>query len=929
MSDRALGATPLVLDFGDIGAGALGLVGGKGANLAWMAQAGLPVPPGFCVTTAAFRRFVGRDIEPLYAELEALDAGDVEGTRVTAARVRDVLGRLPVPLEVADAVTAAWRAWRGEPKASRADVEMIGARSAPGPDHAWAVRSSATAEDLPGASFAGQQDTYLNVRGERGLLDAVRNCWVSLFTDRAVLYRARNGFPHRAVALSVVVQRMVDPESSGILFTADPVSGSRTVASIDAGFGLGEALVGGLVDADLYKADKATGRVREVRVGDKAFAIRARPGGGTERVPLPETTRRERVLTDAQVAELCGVARRIERAAGVPQDIEWCYERGVLYVVQARPITTLYPLPEPPPLDGLHAYVSFGHIQMMPEAMPPLALDTWMHLLPFARGSLTGRAVDRPARPRAAAIAGGRLYIDVTAPLRIPPLRALLLGIFAAGYPQIPDALRPLLGRLGPDRWPSIAGAKAVLRLLGPALPRVAAALVVWPVEQLAPRADAAVARILDGLGRLDSPRALRDRLGVLFPSVPTVAPPIAAGLLARRLLMALGVPEPELQPVLRALPHNGTTEMDLALADLGDRVRPHAALAESLARAGLAGAAGHPEAKPFLEGFRAFQARYGMRGAGEIDLSRPRWRDEPRMLLSVILGGLTGGEAGAHRRRHAAMAADAEAGIDRIVRETPWWRRVVVRRLLRVMRAGLGLREHPKYLIVHVLERAREVATATGKALAARGVLARADDVWFLTWDELVAASDGPSALRATVAARREAFAHDQKRQPPLVVASDGEIPRASARADLPPNAIGGVGASAGVVEGPARVVLDPASEVLRAGEVLVAPFTDPGWTPLFTHAAGLATEVGGMMTHGSVIAREMGIPAVVGAGGVTTRIRTGDIVRVDGDRGYVEIVASAGEPAAGAAAAGAAMASPPTPNRDSGAPSPPPAGA
>src|SRR5215467_731392 len=256
----------LILGFEDIGALALGKVGGKGANLAWMSQAGLPVPPGFCVTTTAFRRFVGGALAPFYAELDAVDPGDVEGTRAIADRVRAALRALPIPAEVSAAVADAWR--------------TLG-----GPGHAWAVRSSATAEDLPGASFAGQQDTYLNVRGEGPLLDAVRDCWASLFTDRAVLYRARNGFGHRAVALSVVVQRMVDPEASGILFTADPVSGSRAIASIDAGFGLGEALVGGLIDADLYKADKATGSLREARVGDKAFAIRSRPEGGTVQEP--------------------------------------------------------------------------------------------------------------------------------------------------------------------------------------------------------------------------------------------------------------------------------------------------------------------------------------------------------------------------------------------------------------------------------------------------------------------------------------------------------------------------------------------------------------------------------------------------------------------------------------------------------------------
>ena len=236
-------------------------------------------------------------------------------------------------------------------------------------------------------------------------------------------------------------------------------------------------------------------------------------------------------------------------------------------------------------------------------------------------------------------------------------------------------------------------------------------------------------------------------------------------------------------------------------------------------------------------------------------------------------------------------MAHAAEAAIERVVSATPWYRRPAVRRLLRVMRAGLGLREHPKYMLVQVLEQAREIALTAGKRLADAGKLDRADDVWFLTWDELVEA-DERSTVPDTIASRRTAFALDQKRQPPLVLASDGEIPTVSARGDVPEGAIAGMGASAGVVEGPARVVLDPAAEVLHAGEILIAPFTDPGWTPLFTHAAGLVTEVGGVMTHGSVIARELGIPAVVGAAGATTRIRTGDLVRVDGNRGYVEVI-------------------------------------
>jgi phosphohistidine swiveling domain-containing protein len=870
---------PLVLAFADVPVDALAHVGGKGANLAWMARAGLPVPPGFCVTTAAFAAFLG-DAGPLHAALEALAPDDVEGVRRVAGEVRATLARRPVPDQVATAVRAAWRGLDG-------------------PAHAWAVRSSATAEDLPDASFAGQQDTYLNVRGEDALLAAVRDCWVSLFTDRAVLYRARNGFPHHLVHLSVIVQRMLHPEVSGILFTADPVSGSRALCSIDAGWGLGEALVGGLVNADLYTVDKATGAVREVRVGDKAIAIRPRPEGGTFTEELPAALRTARALTDTQCAELAAIGRRIEAAAGgAPQDIEWCYEAGVLHVVQARPITSLFPLPEPLPPGGLHAYFSFGHVQMMPEAMPPLARDTWITMLPFGRGSLTADPADRPAASRALVEAGGRLYIDVTTPLRIPRLRRLLLAVLAIAYPEIPALLAPVVPRLGPDLDPPVRRALPVLRLLGPALPRVAAMLALRSPSRARAIIEAAIARLLapwDGDGPTPTPRAVRDRLATLFTIIPRIAPPFAAGVIAQRLLARLGVAAAELEPLLRALPDNVTTEMDLALADLADLARPHPGLVEALERDGLAGAEAHPDGRAFVAGFRAFVDRYGMRGAGEIDLSRPRWRDDPTLLLKVLVGNLRGnGEPGAHRRRHAEMAAQAEAAMRRITARFPTWKRPIVRRLLRLVRHGLGLREHPKAALVRVLDVARASALAAGQRLEAAGALDAAEEVWFLRWDELVAADEAPADLRGIVAARREAHGRDRKRTPPLVMTSEGEVPRPAVRADLPAGALGGLGASAGVVEGPARVVLDPGAEVLHAGEILVAPFTDPGWTPLFTHAAGLVTEVGGMMTHGSVIAREMGIPAVVGVSGATRRIRTGDRLRIDGARGSVEILAS-----------------------------------
>ncbi|MFY0532297.1 PEP/pyruvate-binding domain-containing protein [Nannocystis pusilla] len=295
------------MPFSAIGSDDLARVGGKGQNLGALTRAGFPVPPGFCVTTAAYHHFVAGcpTFSAWLDRLDALDPDDVAGARALGAAVRDALLAVPLPPALVADITAAHH-------------EL-------GREHAYAVRSSATAEDLPGASFAGQQDTYLNIRGDDELLAAVRRCFASLFTDRAILYRARNGFGHRHVALAVVVQRMVVPEASGILFTADPVTGHRGTLTIDAGYGLGEALVSGLVTADLYRVDRRTGALKELRVGDKQVAIRPVPGGGTVTEDVPEDRRRARVLDDAAVAALADLGARVEaHYGGVPQDLEWC-----------------------------------------------------------------------------------------------------------------------------------------------------------------------------------------------------------------------------------------------------------------------------------------------------------------------------------------------------------------------------------------------------------------------------------------------------------------------------------------------------------------------------------------------------------------------------------------------------------------------------
>lgn len=891
-----------VLPFDLIGAPDLPLVGGKGANLGEMARAGFPVPPGFCVTTRAFDRFLGQ-VDPatgapvadaLYAALGGLGS-DLAELRRVAASLRAQLESLPIPAPVEEAVLAAWEA--------------------AGADAAYAVRSSATAEDLPQASFAGQQDTYLNVRGPEALLDAVRRCWASLFTDRAIVYRAENGFEHRAVRLSVVVQRMVFPEKAGILFTADPLTGHRRIVSIDAGFGLGEALVSGIVSADLYRVETApppadAARLIEVRVGDKPLAIVPLPGGGTERRALPEAERSARVLSDAEALALARLGRRVAEHYGRPQDIEWCIDAaGAITLVQSRPITTLFPLPDPAPGDpGLHLYLSFNHVQVMTDPISPMGRSVLRMAIPFGKPE---PLAENPFLTEA----GGRLYADMTPLLRFEPLRRRAPRLLRFADALMAEALAELVER--PD-FRAAQGLEPRLRArdlahwLLPILLRAQPWLWWRRPETGVQKVEAICESELERLrARIEAappglPRVLEARQAVagLFRYViPRLPPFLVAGMLARQILFRLSGDPAAVDDLLRGLVGNVTTEMDLQTADLADLASRHPAVAEAIRAdptvavlSRLEGIQGGPE---FLAAWRAFLDRFGMRGPSEIDIGRPRWREDPAPLLRVVASGLQREAEGLHRAQLARQTALGEAAVERLVAAqapgpTAFLRRRLVRRLARVVRGLLAMREHPKFLMIRVLWLVKQAIRDSAAGLAREGRLAGAEDVWLLSLSELIEALEGPApGTGERVAARRAEQARFAQLRPPRILTSEGESPEVHPpRAGLPAGALGGSAASAGRVEGVARVVLDPTRDSLAPGEILVAPFTDPGWTPLFVHAAGLVMEVGGLMTHGSVVAREYGIPAVVGVPDATRRIQSGQRIRVNGDGGFVEIL-------------------------------------
>lgn len=859
----------LVLGIAEVGRDDVDLVGAKGATLGELSRLeGLRVPPGFCVTTHAYRRAiaVAPSFEQELTALSRLRADDHEAIRARSARVRAAIAGRAAPDDVAEAIAS-----------SLAPL---------GDGAAFAVRSSATAEDLPRASFAGQHGTYLNVLGSTAVIDHVRRCWASLFTERAVAYRLRNGIDHRDVQMAVVVQQLVDADAAGVAFTADPVTSNRRVVVIESTFGLGEAVVDGRGSVDIARV--RDGAIVDQVVGAKRRALVASSEGGAREEEIDPARQREPALTDGQILQIAATGRQIEAHFGQPQDIEWCVTGGELHVVQARPITTLFPIPEVG--DGArHVFVSVGHQQMMTDPMRPLGLSFWQ---------LTAM--------RQMYAAAGRPFVDVIDALASPARTAVIDGL-GRSDPLIGGALQQLVDR--GDVVPASAGDLAD----GAPTPRDAPEAIATDasiVADLVARHDESLARleraiagasgdalfdvILDDLEELQ--RLLRD---------PQRQQALMAGFEATwwlndHLLDWLGEPSAA-DALARAAPGNVTSEMGLDLLDVADAVRPHPEAVALLEGGGddfldrLAGVEGGAEARDAIVGFLD---RYGMRCVGEIDITRPRWRERPTTLVPLILANIRNFAPGERERRvegGRAEAARKEREILERLRALPDGDRKAeqTRQMVARLRTFVGFREHPKFAIVNRYFVYKQALLREARTLVEAGVLDDVDDVSYLTFDELREVVRTGVADHEVIARRKDEHRSYAALVPPRVMTSDGEVIEAAYRRDgVPAGALVGIPVSAGRVEGRARVVRDLDDAMLEPGDVLVTRCTDPSWSPLFVGVAGLVTEVGGATTHGAVVAREYGLPAVVGVDGATELIRDGQRVVVHGSAGYVELL-------------------------------------
>lgn len=846
-------------------------VGGKGLKLGELSKIQcLQVPEGFCVTTVGYQKAIPQNetFQALLEQLAKLQAKDREQVAEISRKIRQTIMGTEIPSEVVKAVAH--------------HLSQLG------DEHAYAVRSSATAEDLPHASFAGQHDTYLNIIGIEAIQQHIRKCWASLYTERAVTYRMQNGFDHSQVYLAVIVQRMVFPQASGILFTADPITSNRKLLSIDASFGLGEALVSGLVSADCYKVREE--QIVEKEIAAKKLAIYGRKEGGTETQPIDSKRQKTQTLTDEQIIQLASIGRQIEAYFGCPQDIEWCFAANTFDIVQSRPITTLYPIPKENDQEN-HVYLSVGHQQMMTDVMKPLGLSFYL--------------LTTPAPMRTA---GGRLFVDVTHHLASPVGREVLLKL-GESDPLIKDALTTIMEREDFIKTiPMDQNAQSHRRNYLD-VPEIENDPTI--VSDLMKRTQTSIEELKQNIKTKSGPELfdfiledLQQLKKILFD--PQSSKVIMAALNAPKWInekMFEWLGEKNAADTLsQSVPNNITSEMGLALLDVADVIRHYPEVIACLERAKdnhfmekMIQFAGGRETR---EAITDFLTKYGMRCSGEIDLTRTRWSENPLTLVPMILSNIHHFEPNESERifeqgKKAALKKEQELlerlekfpGGEQKAKET--------KRMIDLIRNFSGYREYPKYGMINRYFIYKQALLREADQLVQEGVIHEKVDIYYLSFEELHEVEITKKLDNKMINKRKDEYKFYEKLTPPRVITSDGEIISGQYnRENLPAEAIVGLPVSSGTIEGRARVILNMEEANLEDGDILVTAFTDPSWTPLFVSIKGLVTEVGGLMTHGSVIAREYGLPAVVGVENATKLIKDGQRIRVNGTQGCIEIL-------------------------------------
>ncbi len=850
-------------------------VGGKGANLGEMIAADLPVPGGFVVRTDAYRRFIEASgmAQEIAGLLKGLDEDDLKALETASEKIQSLLYSAEIPEDILAAVDEAYR------QTGESEV---------------AVRSSATAEDLPGTSFAGQYSTYLNVKGREALYAHIKKCWASLWNYRALSYRVRHGISNEGLAHGVIVQNMINADISGILFTANPVNGRRDQMLLNASWGLGEAVVGGEVTPDQWIMDRTYASIIEERVAKKEV-MTVRREKGIEFVPVPDENKEQVTLNKKDVLRLLEFGNKVEAYFGSPQDIEWAYKDGAFFLVQTRPITSLYPLPKKVPgKEGLRIHVNMSILsQGMQEPFTPMGNSIYMRALLGPVQVFDKRIKDEDDLWWCQTV-GGRIFIDYTELLRDEkrwnkmiindyfsdqePLsaRALLqwleknkTAITAEESKMVPFILRNIIPflKLG---WPMASA--MVYGTLFPLKAREKA-LQDWHNAARETRQGARNLKtseeklnfLLEHIDRFT--RSGWFTLSLIAPSFRNVE---KAEKMARRYLEDTA----DFRLVEKSLPYNATTEMGMDLMRI----------AKTLDERGEQPSMEQAEVQDFFQ-------KYGHRSKQEVDIGVPRWDEEPEYVLNLIQSYMDNQSYNQGLESFCRGAEEAEAAIKRIKGrlEQAGKKRLAakVEKMLRTYREVFGLREESKFTLTQVYHVARRLLMEVGEDLKEQGRLDDPMDIFFLRFKDVLSGE----GLQETVNANKDAYNRQMNISAPRLLSSTGES--IFGAAEEKDGALAGIPVSAGVYEGRARVLHSPEEgSKIEKGDVLVTKGTNPAWTPLFLNLGAIIMETGGPISHGAIVAREYGVPAVVGVGEATTLIRDGQRVRVNGESGKVELI-------------------------------------
>jgi pyruvate,water dikinase len=869
--------TPVILKLNSPEA-TLELVGGKGASLARMAAAGLPVPPGFQITTQAYRRFVSENrlADAILSAAAQASAADPTTLERASLQIQSLFAQSTIPEEVAALIEKSY--------------SELGKDSPP-----VAVRSSATAEDLPEMSFAGQMETYLNVCGGDDVLAAVKRCWGSLWTARALGYRAQQGIRPEDLSIAVVVQQLVPAEVAGVLFTANPITGERSQMMINAAWGLGEAIVGGQVTPDTIVVAKQTGAIASQEIAHKEV-MTVRVPGGTREEPVPADKRAQHALPPAQAAELVRLGAEIERLYGQPMDIEWAMCDKRIFILQARPITAL-PAPRATlewtlPRAG-QRYARSSVIELLPNPLSPLfatlALPLWNEALWALMQSMGLKR--RLASSFRLVTVNEYAYIDFGLSAW---QSARLLGALPALLPRLVRLLRSARARWAEEARPQYANVVAA-----------------WTARDLAAASSMELLAGVREIVKAAASHYATIQTGILPVSYMSET---AFTSVYNRLIKRKSEP-PALTFMLGF--DSAPIQAEKSLYDLASWARTQPELADYLARSTskdiAESCASQPAPIAHAESWREFAGRFAQHldrfghAVYDLDFASSVPTDDPAPLLETLKYFLSG-QARSPYERQAGAARAREQATHSVLARLKGLRLRVFRPLVQTAQRYAPLREDALADVGLGWPRLRCMSREVGRRMVAAGTIAQPDDVFCLTSEEVEAAARALDAGQPAkdyghvVAARRTTQEGERKVTPPVALPIKGGArflgidftrwmpARTGQRAG---NIIKGVGTSPGRVTGVARVIHGPEEfDQMQPGDILVTKITTPAWTALFALASGVVTDVGGPLSHSSIVAREYHIPAVLGTGVATERVRSGQRITVDGDAGVVTIL-------------------------------------